>query len=321
VDALHESLGPVFKAELRAHFEQELGPLIGQRIGEMMSEFRTVMGDCLEGIATEHEQAARRLGQDLAPVVAEELRQAQYTLSQQSSAGAAGGISEAQMDELARAVQVEVIHPLQSRIQELSEQVRSLREEANALKRRMSSYDGAGADAFHPPPGLSGLAAAGGAVDSQEAQAAGVERLFREGHTQEAFVQAIDLHQAGKATREDFLGRLCSLVTDPLDQWLGAAQMSMTVKMLLMLTLAQQLEDGRLGAAALAQKVEWINELWYAFDAEDEAVASNAASLCSQLKERLERLPDAVTGSPAGSQLNLLRRSVNQTASLLMRRR
>ncbi|CAK0849325.1 unnamed protein product, partial [Prorocentrum cordatum] len=101
----------------------------------------------------------------------------------------------------------------------------------------------------------------------------------------------------------------------------GAAQMSMTVKMLLMLTLAQQLEDGRLGAAALAQKVEWINELWYAFDAEDEAVASNAASLCSQLKERLERLPDAVTGSPAGSQLNLLRRSVNQTASLLMRRR
>merc|ERR1719188_664995 len=39
MDALHESLGPVFKAELRAHFEQELAPLIGQRISEMMTEF------------------------------------------------------------------------------------------------------------------------------------------------------------------------------------------------------------------------------------------------------------------------------------------
>jgi len=226
------------------------------------------------------------------------------------------------MDELARAVQVEVIHPLHSRIQELSEQVRCLREEANALKRHMSNYEGAGADAFRSPPGLSAM---GSAMDSPEIDAAGIERMFREGRAQDAFVKAIEAwRQTGKDTGEDILGRLCSLVTSPLDQWLGSAPLNMACKMLLMLTLAEQLEDRRLGASALAQKVEWMNELWLAFDANDEAVASHAADLCYQLRDRLERLPDTVAGgagSPAGSQLNLLRRSLNQTAKLLNPRR
>ena len=90
--------------------ETELGPLIGQRVlwtvkkgveppnkvTEMLSAFREQMTECLQGIALEHERAAQRLARDLAPMVTEELRQARH-----------GGISEAQLEELTQAVELE----------------------------------------------------------------------------------------------------------------------------------------------------------------------------------------------------------------------
>merc|ERR1712217_21402 len=115
------SLCPVIRNELRSHFEQELAPLIGQRVGEMMSSFRDRMGECLEGIASEHEQAAKRLGRELGPVVADELRQVSRVVEQyrNASGSAVTSISDAQLDELARTVEVEVIRPMHARIQDL----------------------------------------------------------------------------------------------------------------------------------------------------------------------------------------------------------
>eukprot|EP00438_Fugacium_kawagutii_P017223 Skav235583 [mRNA] locus=scaffold612:204153:214945:- [translate_table: standard] len=120
-ESLEETLAPVFKSELRSHFEQELGPLIGLRVTEMLSAFREKMTECLQGIAAEHEQAAMRLGRDLAPVVAEELKQAQ-------------------LEDLSRAVEIEagrpgmdVIQPLHARVKELTGQ--ALRGEVEQLQR------------------------------------------------------------------------------------------------------------------------------------------------------------------------------------------
>merc|ERR1712232_884295 len=91
-----------------------------------------------------HEQAAKRLGRDLAPIVSEELRQVerivmQHNTSSLRSGGSSGGISEAQLDELARAVQVELVQPLQMKIKDLTKQVQVLREEALQLGRRISA--------------------------------------------------------------------------------------------------------------------------------------------------------------------------------------
>eukprot|EP00913_Durusdinium_trenchii_P030028 g28140.t1 len=95
-EALEETLTPVFKTELRSHFEQDLGPLIGLRVTEMLS-----------------------------------LKQVRHLMQTSSSS-----LSEAQLDELTSSIEVEVIEPLHARVKELTVQVKALRAEAEQLQRR-----------------------------------------------------------------------------------------------------------------------------------------------------------------------------------------
>lgn len=329
-EALRESLAPVFRTELRTHFEQELAPLIAKRISDMMGSFRDRMGECLSRIAAEHEQAAKRLGRDLAPVVTEELRQVGRILARQEAASqptASEALSDTQVEEMARAVQAEVVEPLHARIRDLSAQVSALREEASRLERRCEECRLLTEE----------RAAAGGAGTavgreeaverrSEEAQAEELERLFREQRAEEAFVRAMKLQ--AQARRVDFVGRLCGLVEEP-DRWLeggdapgGKSPLSMPVKMLLMLSLGPQLENSGLSDEDRASRVEWINELWLAFDWQDASVASNAAGLCKQLGEVLEKSDKAFpAGSTASKQLRQLRRNVQSTTGILANRR
>merc|ERR1712150_367896 len=136
----------------------------------------------------------------------------------------------------------------------------------------------------------------------------------------DAFVKA--MHLQTQAKRSDFLGRLCALVPDPIDAWLigrdgGASPVSMPVKMLLMLALAKQLGNKGATEAVLAKKIEWINELWLAFDVADEAVARNALNFCGQLLEVLENAPASLAGGEVGNQLRYLKMGVSQASQLL----
>merc|ERR1712150_396820 len=100
-----------------------------------------------------------------------------------------GGCSEAQLDQLARSVQVEVVQPLHEQIKSLSRQVRTLREELRRLKQRwtaerLAHITRGSTNAGSPPlPRLGTTGArgiAGGAVastvDMEEAQAATLQR-------------------------------------------------------------------------------------------------------------------------------------------------
>jgi len=291
---MHDSLCPVIRTELRAHFEQELAPLIGQRVGEMMSSFRERMGECLEGIASEHEQAAKSLGRELGPVVAEELRQVSRVVDQRRNAtgGTATAISDAQFDELARTVEIEVVQPLHARIQDLSAQVRRLQEEARQLERRWSQCNMVcpSPDGVARPPGLFAveMGVPGVSVaDRENAESKDLERTFHEGKAEEAFVKAMQLQTSSKHT--DFLGRLCNLIPGSIDTWLnspgssGRQPLSMPVKMLLMLSLSQQMQTTDILEEVRSKKIEWISELWYAFEPADPLVVSNSANMCSQL--------------------------------------
>jgi len=333
VEALHESIAPVFRQELRAHFEQELAPLIGQRISDMMVSFRDRMGQCLEGIASEHEQAAQQLGREVVPVVADELRRAEGVLEKQLSArsAASAALTDEQLDELARAVQSEVVQPLQARIHELTGQVRALKQEALRLEERWNACRpvepaSASSLAVPPPPGagtfgtLPGRAAP--PVDPEELQAAELEQTFREGKVSEAFVRAMHL-QAAPGARCDFLDRLCSLVPEGgLEEWLtaggdGGGPLKMQAKMLLMLSLARQLE-GRFSAEDVRdRKVAWVNELWFVFDPAEPSVASTVAAFCTNLLEALDRIPPGSCGAEAAEQLRGLKKSVQHATRLL----
>jgi len=344
-EALHESLAPVFRSELRQHFEQELAPLISTRVSEMMSTFKDRMGECLDGIAAEHERAAKRLGADLAPIVAEELRQVQRAMTQLHdrseptiNGGAAADFTEASLDEVVRTVQAEVITPLHARVKELTQQVQSLREEARRLDRRCNACGGAFAgtssgtgencvaDGPPPPPPPP--------IDEEEAHAAELDQLFRKGSIQDAFIKAMHLQQRAKHT--DFIGRLCHRVDIPVDEWLhtdddaSKCPLSMPVKMLLMLSLARQLENTQVGEFyrvaddQRASKADWLNDLWLAFDPKDQAVSRNAANLCSQLIEVLDKAlaSRAASGEIDGKNttsdnLRQLARGVRASARLL----
>lgn len=151
-------------------------------------------------------------------------------------------------------------------------------------------------------------------VDTEESQADELEKSFRDGKVQDAFVRAMHLQQQSK--RVDFFGRLCALVAEPVETWLhgcdrDTSPLTMPVKMLLMLSLARQLEDKGLPDSERAKKIEWINELWFAFDPQDAAVTGNSASLCTQLTEVLDRVD---TGAV---QLRRLKGAVKMTAKLL----
>jgi len=306
-EALHESLTPVFKAELRSHFEQELAPLIGQRVSEMMSSFRDRMSECLEGIATEQEQAAQRLAQDLGPVVAEELKQVERIIQQRSSMPTASGIPEAQLDELAKAVETEVVQPLKSRIKDLTAQVQALRQDALALEKRCAASAVETAATESP--------------ETEERLAMELEATFRSGKAEDAFSKAMRLQTDAKY--QDFLARLCALVPEP-DQWLsgddvgtGESPLGMKAKMLLMLALAKQLTARHLDDTAFLTKVEWIQELWLAFDFSDK-VEENAPKLCSQLVEVLDQV-HSDAGAGTDQALRKLKRSLQQAAKMMAR--
>jgi len=324
-EALQDSLAPVFRTELRAHFEKELVPLIAQRVNEMMTSFRDRMIECLDGIATKQEQAAKRLGQHVAPLVAEELKQVEKILAQKTAAGegAAGGasaISQTQLDELASAVNTEVIAPLHTRIKDLTAQVQTLREEARQLERRWSACKMNGADdrtgpssATFPVP-----VAVASPAEVEEGQVREVQQLFASGRTSQAFMRGMAFQQA--AVHTDFLNVLCDLVPTSPGEWLSVEEegasspLSMEAKMLFMLSLARQLSTGGLSDDDMVRKMEWVNELWFAFDLQDSNVATNASRLCTQLLEALE---GAECKGTSATQLRRLRQGIKVAARLL----
>lgn len=298
-EALQESLAPVFKAEIQSHFENELGPLIGHRVSEMLTAFRDSMTDCLESIAAEHEHAAERLGRDLAPLIAEELRQVRHLV--QSSSGGSSAMQEAELEELMRAVETEVIQPLHARVKELTAQVQALREEAVELQRR--SAESQGVREITPA--------------SEAAQAKELESMFRHGRVEDAFLRAIQKQR--QARHCDFLECLCALVPEP-EAWLtedsSGSPISPQVKMKLMHALALQLSE-RLEEPVFLRKVDWIQELWLAMDLEDEAVDRQAKGLCAQL---IEALDSAQAEGPSKEQaLRKLKRTLQQAAKMLAR--
>ncbi|CAE7538037.1 unnamed protein product [Symbiodinium natans] len=274
-EALQESLAPVFKAEIQSHFENELGPLIGHRVSEMLTAFRDSMTDCLEAIATEHEQVAERLGRDLAPLIADELKQVRHLV--QSSSGGSGAMQEAQLDELMRAVETEVIQPLHARVKELTAQVQALRVEAAELQRRCAEA------AEHQGANVQDTPAA------EAAKAKQLESMFRHGRVEDAFLRAIQKQR--QARHYDYLECLCALVPDP-EAWLtedsSGSPISAQAKMKLMHALALQLKEKVLDEPVFLRKVNWIQELWLAMDLEDKAVDRQAKGLCAQLIEALD---------------------------------
>lgn len=300
----------------------------------MMSTLRDKMSDCLEGIAEQHEQASKRLGRDLAPIIAKELRDAERLMAQRcaesggGNQGGQGGLVESQLDELAQCMQTEVVAPLHTRIRELTAQVQHLREEASQLERRWRNLDLAGRGSI----GDSSSSAAGGVAGAiihdsaaqEAAQVKEIERLFREAKAEDAFVTAMK-HQA-TAKHVDFLGAACGLVAlsgaSCTEEWLegdggdGGEPLSMEVKMLLMLSLAKQLGDKGLKTTDEESKLKWIEELWLAFEPSDSSVAGNAAKLCVQLTEVLESAASDPGCSIADS-LRRLTRSVKNAARLV----
>mmetsp|Transcript_68084 Transcript_68084/g.118462 ORF Transcript_68084/g.118462 Transcript_68084/m.118462 type:complete len:97 (-) Transcript_68084:37-327(-) len=94
----------------------------------------------------------------------------------------------------------------------------------------------------------------------------------------------------------------------------------MPVKMLLMLSFAQQLQ----GKAAIVcsdtermEKVEWINELWFGFDPQDSSVSRNAGAICTQLMEVLEKASEASGPGAASDSLRKLKKGVKHAARLM----
>jgi len=287
-----------------------------------MAGFRERMSEVLDHIAQEHEHTAKRLGQQLAPVVSEELRLVGKAAERRRGEipGGAEAFTESQLDELARAVQAEIVEPLHARVRDLTAQVAQLREDARHLEQRCEALVAQGATALGGPPPPGGLLTAE-RPETEEHQAEELEKVFREGRTEEALVRAMKLQKSAK--RVDFLGKLLGQVEDP-EQWLtpedGPSPLSMRVKMFLMLALGSQLESGGMGAEEQACCVSWIHELWLCFDWEHESVTSTAPSLCKQLGEVLERADKAFpAGTAASKTLRQLRRNVQSVTSILAR--
>eukprot|EP00928_Gymnodinium_smaydae_P062492 TRINITY_DN46347_c0_g1_i1.p1 TRINITY_DN46347_c0_g1~~TRINITY_DN46347_c0_g1_i1.p1 ORF type:complete len:1128 (+),score=308.05 TRINITY_DN46347_c0_g1_i1:93-3386(+) len=325
-DALREALNPVFKQELRSHFEKDIAPLIAQRLNDMMAGFRKKMGESLDGIAANHEQAAQRLASELAPTLREELQKAQEALARRgagasgAAAAAAGegdatGLTDGQLEHIAATVQAEIVSPLQTRVQELSAQVRSLREEARQLQQRLAL---GAADRLPPTPNFGAPAAAPSPAELEEQQAVAMERQFGEGRFEEAFTTA--LGQQARARHVDFLGRVCALVPEPLYDWLEGKHLSAKLHGLLMVALSRQLATA--GQEAFHSKVVWVQELLLTFEG-DALPGEGARSVYRQLQEALEALPAqppaTATGEPGpgASELRQLRQQVRSHMRLL----
>jgi len=207
-------------------------------------------------------------------------------------------------------VQVEVVQPLHSRIKELTAQVQALRQETQELEKRWSAT-GAGSHGADLGSALS--------VDSQAAE---LERLFGEGKVEDAFVKAMRLQATSEQV--DVIGRLCALVPSA-DVWLAGedtgsciSPLSMPIKMLLMLSLAKQLAAKPLEPDVFLSKVDWIQELWLAFEVTDKDVRDNAGSLCSQLVEVLEQVV-VEKGDGTEPALRKLKRSLQQATKMMTR--
>merc|ERR1740121_352405 len=209
-----------------------------------------------------------------------------------AAVAAAVSFSESQLDELARAVQAEVVQPLHVRIRDLTMQVQTLREETRSLEARWqacaggrgpSSAERVGAPAAEAVPSPIG------AVSPEQVEArraAELEAKFRAGHVEEAMAEACLAQE--RAEYEDFVGRLCHLVDGGAEE---AAQLrlGMPGRLQLMLALSTQCEAGNVSEERRALKVEWVYELWDSFAPDDPTVSVNTLQTFFQVLERLER--------------------------------
>ena len=253
------------------------------------------------------DRAAIRLGKDLAPVVAEELRHVERivanarggaTSATTKSAGYPfgnnpGQISEAQLDELAK----------------------RLDEETRELERRWSTASSAlvaptGPEFMPPTPCLPGVTQQTPA-QLEEQQAQSLESQFREGKVEDAFIKGIGLQL--KAQHVDMLGRLCNLVENP-DGWLSDIEpkpLGSKTQMLLMMSLAKQLSSPIAAMESRAGKAYWIIHVLVNFDSMDPSVAENVTPLYAALTEALEKIPspDNLGDLSAFKQLRMLFKS------------
>jgi len=234
-----------------------------------------------------------------------------------ASASRQEGLSEAQLQELVATVQAEIVQPLQTRIRDLVTQVKALRAETNELEQRWQSSQNSGSGKSSKIKILSQSRRPVLSLQETEANlAAEFESLFRAGQVDDAFSRAASAQT--NARYEDYLWKVCSLVTDELDSWLegpgGKSPLGMPTKMALMMSLAQQLEADPAQAHGVA-KVDWISELCFAFEAYDPSVEASAASSCASLAEVLEKL---ASGPPEIAEATRkLKRSVQQASRLL----
>merc|ERR550532_3211321 len=152
----------------------------------------------------------------------------------------------------------------------------------------------------------------------EESRAASLQRIFRDGKVSDAFLKAMNLQADGASI--DYIGRLCALVPDSLEDWLQGsgghdAPLSMQVKLLLIFSLATQLEEGSgLSEAACLTKISWIAELWFVLDLPELSEQASTADTCRRLSDVLERIGTAGLCEAGADQLRSVKKAVQQAA-------
>mmetsp|Transcript_67358 Transcript_67358/g.161500 ORF Transcript_67358/g.161500 Transcript_67358/m.161500 type:complete len:1088 (+) Transcript_67358:96-3359(+) len=311
VEALQDTVGPVFRKELRTHLEKDLVPVLSGHIAEMMSSLQSNVSQFLDGIAKEQEESMKSAAKAVAAAVSQELQDVDRLVAQRAGA-AQGGVSEAQLDELASAVQAEVILPLQTQVAELRAEVQQLQASARQMEQRwreasLASQTGASSDAATPA-----------SIKAAEAsRASDLERQFQSGQVETAFMTAIQAQRTAKY--EDFLGRLCALAGSP-EEWLENCQLSNDARMLLMLALAQQLDNSDFDETILGEKLEWISELYIVFKVEEKKGSQELVVWSQQMKSSLQSPTlKSRLSSEASKTLRQISKSMDQVAKLLGR--
>lgn len=326
-EALSETLAPVLRQELRAHFEQELVPLISQHMRTILASVHSNMTKCFEGVAAEQEKTVKQLVKDLTPVIQKQLNQVHHIVAARKTNGMANGaavhnMSDSDLDDLIHTVHSEVIAPLQQRVEELTAQIQKLKEQARRLEQRhqqciaqtMGAVDSVSAQA-------SSRRTRAVSLDEEfEGQASELIKLFNSGQQQEAFVRAMQ-YQTQVGHEFDFMGVVCDLVPEPY-AWLhsgpdGGCPLSSQVQMLVMLALARQLTYQSIGVEACDMKMTWMTELWIEYNIEDTTVADHASDLCTQMLNALES-PEALAQS-SHSKIRNLSRQVRKAQEMLRR--
>jgi len=297
-EALREAMEPVFRAELRKHFLNDLTPLAGSHLEEMLKSFKVRINDCLERIAVEHEEAAKRLGEELAPVVQEELQRAQemLALAHKRHAGAATNhLTDQQLSALAKAMNAEVVQPLQTRIRDLTAQVKELQAKAKALESKWAASRASAAAVEESP------------ITQTRSKLAS---LARQGKVSEAFQQAIKCHTPS----EDCIWSLCEAIGN-IETVTGAVDEF--TKLAVVAAIAELLAtNSPILASRRKLATDWVKELWLALDLSDSSVSSYAPLACNRLNSHLEKI-EAHAEEEEKSSVRFLKRVVDQATRLL----